>query len=140
MLNNDLPSENPTASSSIAAIDNAEIHHNRMVGIRTPILFSTDNGICLRTTSSSTSGPVTNQSENIVNSKASPSSKYRFQFCDLERWQQHGAKVNTIGLSPDAPMNWNIKSKLIVKRHKSVRFVAEAERSPNNNMPGFGNS
>lgn len=146
-----MPNNESTTSSTTNFLSSNDTEYenrnNSIVGFQTPVLFSTDHGIYLRVISNSSTSKTTattttinNISSNLTNSSSSSSSssklylnalnsKYRVQLCDLERWQQCASKVNTIGLSPDAPiMNLGTKSKHM--RHKSVRFVAEAEQRP----------
>lgn len=81
---------------------------------KTPVLFSTNHGIHLRTNES----------------KAHGSSKYKLKFCDLERWQCSVNKVNLIGLTSAVD---NTKcDRLDVKQKakaKEVTFVSESAGS-----------
>ncbi len=83
-----------------------------IVSAKTPVLFSTSHGIHLRTNESKCYG----------------SSKYKFQFCDLERWQCNVSKVNSIGLTSVVD---NIKCDQHALKHKAkgVKFVSESAGS-----------
>lgn len=83
-----------------------------IVSSRTPVLFSTNRGICLRT------------NDDSCHCGNSSKSNYKMQFCDLERWQCSVRKVNSIGLIPEDD---HIKYDNHGVNHKttSVKFVSE---------------
>lgn len=82
-----------------------------IVSSKTPVLFSTSHGIHLRTNESKYYG----------------SSKYKLNFCDLERWQCNVNKVNSIGLTSVVD---NVKSdKNVVRQNATVKFVSESAGS-----------
>jgi len=82
---------------------------NSLVGSRTPVLFSTNHGIYLRTNDSVYYG-------------SSSKSKYKLQFCDLERWQCNVNKVNSIGLDDNIKLDNNA----VKQKPKGVKFVSES--------------
>lgn len=85
-----------------------------LVGPKTPVLFSTNHGIYLRTNDSTYCG-------------SSSKSKYKLQFCDLERWQCNVNKVNSIGLTSDD--NSKFDNHVVKQKPKGVKFVSESAGS-----------
>lgn len=93
---------------------------------RTPVIFSTSHGIHLRTSDFSGGGSINNNNGHA-------STKYRLQFCDLERWQRNGNKVDSIGLSSvvdqSAAKSDKVKVDALKQRAKGVTFVTESAGS-----------
>lgn len=85
-----------------------------IVSSKTPVLFSTNHGIHLRTNESKNHG----------------SSKYKLHFCDLERWQCNVNKVNSIGLtSVGGDMKYDSEKHAVKHKAKGVKFVSESAGS-----------
>lgn len=107
MPNNDIQEQNNLV--------NQFEYTSSIVSSRTPVLFSTNHGICLRTNDSIYYGNTSK-------------SKYKVHFCDLERWQCNVNKVNSIGLTSVVD---KIKSENHGVKPKSncVKFVLESAGS-----------
>lgn len=91
-----------------------------IVGPRTPVIFSTSHGIHLRTSESGNS------------SNGRGSTRYRLQFCDLERWQRNVNKVNSIGLSSVVDGHTKsdrVKGDVLKQKARAVTFVSESAGS-----------
>lgn len=85
-----------------------------IVSSKTPVLFSTNHGIHLRT--------------NVTNNHGS--SKYKLNFCDLERWQCNVNKVNSIGLTSLVDgMKCESDKRAVKHKAKGVKFVSESAGS-----------
>lgn len=87
-----------------------------IVSSKTPVLFSTNHGIHLRTNESKHSNGWNG------------SSNYKLQFCDLERWQCSVNKVNSIGLTLDID-NMKCDNHAVKQNTKGVKFVSESAGS-----------
>lgn len=123
---------NVRRSSSNESVANAQTQQKinfsyteSIISTKTPVLFSTNNGICLRILNASKFATTNNKS------------KYCINFCDLERWptpnsSTGNSKLNSIiGLTPDTSgiksggSSKNHSNGLYFSKAKNVRFVSE---------------
>lgn len=136
MQNNDLNAQRSNENTELNVIQSGEAtttfsYTDSICAPKTPVLFSTNGGIYLRSHNPISNNDESNGGEPLIGTIINTSNniRYNVQFCDLERWQSYaisGKQMNSIGLTPDTNLsnsstnNGNVKSK-----SKMVRFVAE---------------